>query len=209
VIKFCCKIPRNPHECVPNKIYILGIFIAEEMEEDLPDYIEESWDCAGLDPFRDDPEPLSGSETSTEEETNCPAMEEDATYEECTCERCPSMPTREEQICCQQLKKWQSEYNTQGTLLNMLTATCFLADSTACILELPNFQNVCNRDAHRWVEPLVTVHKPICLDSTAAHCTALHCTALHGAALDWTALLCALSSTTQSHEIGLRRASQR
>ena len=48
--------------------------------------------------------------------------EEEEQDEECTCARCPAMPTREEQICCQKLKKWQREYNTEGTLsvLNIL-----------------------------------------------------------------------------------------
>ena len=101
---------------VPNNFNPGEIFLAEEMEEELPDYIEESWDCAGLDPFRDDPEPLSESEESTEREPDCTEMEEDK-CEDCTCERCPVMNSREEQLCCQQVKKWQREYNTQGTLL--------------------------------------------------------------------------------------------
>jgi hypothetical protein len=91
------------------------IFLAEEMEE-LPDYIEESWDCAGLDPFRDDPDPLSGSEESTESEPDFTEMEEDDKCEECTCEQCPVMGSKEEQLCCKQVKKWQREYNTQGNL---------------------------------------------------------------------------------------------
>ena len=90
------------------------------MEDEVPSFVEEEWDCDGLDPFRDDPKPLSETESDNnnsgnEIETEREEASDNSDISQCTCQNCPKMPTTDEQICCHEIKGWMKEYNSAGS----------------------------------------------------------------------------------------------
>ena len=95
------------------------------MDEEIPNYVERPWDCENLDPFRDDPEALPENENEEEVEVESqPELSDisliDSESQKCSCQNCPQMPTKEEQVCCKDVKTWQQEYKSEGTYTQTL-----------------------------------------------------------------------------------------
>jgi hypothetical protein len=94
------------------------------MEEEVVNYIEAPWDCQDLDPYRDDPKGDGGREVM-DSDMVVDSREEpgavDADRPLCTCGGgCPKdMPTREEQLCCREVKTWQSEKSEGENLVSV------------------------------------------------------------------------------------------
>jgi hypothetical protein len=121
------------------------------MEEELVNYIEAPWDCQDLDPYRDDPKgdggrEVIGSDRIVDSREEPGAVDTDRPL--CTCGGgCPEeMPTREEQLCCREVKTWQSEQskgenqfpNTDfmPCVLQMLSVSWSLRASRMCAIEI-------------------------------------------------------------------------
>jgi hypothetical protein len=88
------------------------------MEEEPIIYIETPWDCDTLDPFRDDPKGDSIVIKSSEDPAAFPSTD---TMErpKCSCgENCPTMPTVIEQVCCKDVKTWQTEHKGDGEFVS-------------------------------------------------------------------------------------------
>jgi hypothetical protein len=145
------------------------------MEEEVVNYIEAPWDCQDLDPYRDDPKgdggrEVMGSDMIVDSREEPGAVDVDRPL--CTCGGgCPEdMPTREEQLCCREVKTWQSEQSEGENLVSVakyrIYAWC-TAD-VECILELESFKNVCNRDTHRCRSYFVILPMPPLLQTHAA-----------------------------------------
>ena len=86
--------------------------------EELLSYYQEPWDCEFLDPFHDDP--MVGPDAADGDDNATKSDSEDSDAQvvceplPCVCGHCPFMPTKEEQVCCKQVKNWQREYNCEG-----------------------------------------------------------------------------------------------
>ena len=80
-------------------------------------FLDQSWECEGLDQFCDDPMATeSGYEyddidEAKSDEENGEVGDEGAP---CTCCNCVHMPSLEERLCCKGLLGWQREYKSIG-----------------------------------------------------------------------------------------------
>ena len=100
----------------------------QRMDEEIPNFVETPWDCEHLDPFRDDPNAVPGRQS--EEEIGAVSQSElsdnypvDNEPPKCSCQNCPQMLSREEQVCCRDLKMWQQEYKSEGICSQPLSCT--------------------------------------------------------------------------------------
>ena len=80
-------------------------------------FLDQPWECEGLDPFRDDPIATeSGFEYDDIDEANSDEGNDEVDDEAapCTCGNCVHMPSLEERLCCKGLLGWQREYKSTG-----------------------------------------------------------------------------------------------
>ena len=88
------------------------------MQDELDFFLDQPWECEGLDPFWDDP-------VAADSEFDCNDGEEGKSDDEnievsdnqealCTCGNCAHMPSLEERLCCKRLVGWQREYKSTG-----------------------------------------------------------------------------------------------
>ena len=90
------------------------------MEEEEAGFVENKpWDNGSSCPYRDDPLPKLDANTDAGRGSNTREVEglvgvaeEDSDLHLCTCGNCPTMKNREEQKCCHQVQKWQTEYKS-------------------------------------------------------------------------------------------------
>lgn len=95
-----------------------------------------------INPYRDDPKPRVDCDRHEDMDAAHSRIELqfEATKASfpCKCKNCPQMARPEEQVCCLGESQWQDLYNTGGDF--------------KCILDCPNFQNICNIDHFRVIK---------------------------------------------------------
>ena len=84
------------------------------MTEDSFLHRDQTWDCEGLDPSRNDP---VGTDSNFEYSDINGDKSDDESIDQgapCTCGNCVHMPSLEERLCCKGLLGWQKEYKSEG-----------------------------------------------------------------------------------------------
>ena len=99
------------------------IILSDMEEEEAGFVVNKPWDNVSSCPYRDDPLPKLDATTDAGRGSNTVEVEglvgeaeEDSdlqrTTQICTCGNCPTMTNREDQKCCHQVPKWQTEYKS-------------------------------------------------------------------------------------------------